>query len=373
MSNPVRQHYIPRSYLKYFATQKSDKYFVDVMMKKDAPKTLTLSTKDICLEKNLYTFPAGTAGDRFALEKHYADKVDSIYPGVYAMLIDAGITAISKEDKYQILNTILSMYFRTPHALNHKMDVWDTGLDKIIAQNRDPEEEVTLGFKDGETLKFQIKDIEQTRENRKQQFREKFLFEHFADWQKFVEYKMTCGISVMEVPCDVPLITSDNPVLIMGQGSQLNNQNVFDPHNIIEVPLDRTHYLIVFPNAVGEDDRLQIRRESRDKRFAAGVNLRTEQNANRMLIGFSGDLQVHLASQQELGAHTEENVKAYNDTVAKAMLAYELMQLVQRHGTHLNQEVADKVKAIRKTHLMDDSAMLATMIEDLARHGFLTL
>lgn len=373
MPNPVRQHYIPRSYLKYFATQKGDKYFVDVLMKSDQPKILTLSTKDICLEKNLYTFPAVADSDRFAMEKFYAGQVDSVYPEVYSMLVDTAINGISMEDKRKILNTVLSMYFRTPHALNKKMAIWDDGLDKMIAQNRNPEELVTLKFKDGTVMSFKIADIEKVREDRKQQFRYKFITEHFADWQDFVDYKMTCGITVIDVPIQVPLITSDNPVLIMGPDSQLNTGNVFDQHNIIEVPIDRTRYLIVFPNSVGETDRFRIGRDSRDERFAAGVNLRTEQNASRMLIGFSGDLQVHTNSQATLGAHTEENLKAYEDTVKRAMMAYELMVLVQKYGTHLRQEVADKVKAIRKSHLMDDSSMLKEMIEDLARNGFLAV
>jgi hypothetical protein len=371
MSNPVRQHYIPKSYLRNFGQKKGDTYFVDAMIKKDRPKILNLSTTNICLEKNLYTFPVNTAGDRFELEKFYAVQVDGIYPTVYGMLVNANITVIGEEDKRKILNTILSLYFRTPHFLNNRLKGLDQVLDKMIAAYPEPEHEGAIRTKGGQEFKFKMKDVESMREQISRQYKEDFLIQHFADWQAFVKYKLTCGITVMHVPEDIPLITSDNPILIMEADSQLTD-DVFSPSNIIEVPLDRNHYLVIMPNSVGPDERMQIRRDNRDKHFAAGTNLRTDQNGQVMMVCYPGDMQIHLDCQAELGAPTPENFKNVENSANQAKLAIELLAVIEKNGTHICQEVADKVKAIRKTGLMKENTMLEGLIQDLARHGYLT-
>jgi hypothetical protein len=112
MGNPVHQHYIPKSYLKYFGEKKGDNYFVDTVMADGQIKQLT--TTNICVQKNIYTFALNTPGDRFALEKFYAVEVDAAYRKVYDMLVNPNITVIGEDDKRSILNTILSLYFRTP-------------------------------------------------------------------------------------------------------------------------------------------------------------------------------------------------------------------------------------------------------------------
>jgi len=49
MSNPIRQHYIPRSYLKNFATKKDKKIFlVDAYNLEADSLNKNISTKDIC-------------------------------------------------------------------------------------------------------------------------------------------------------------------------------------------------------------------------------------------------------------------------------------------------------------------------------------
>ena len=320
MSNPVRQHYIPRSYLKNFAFQDGDKYFVDALMKKQPAKIIKLSTKDICLEKNLYTFPHNTPGDRFALEKFYAEEVDGEYSKVYDMLINPNITVIGKDDKLKILNTVLSLFFRTPHFLNNRLKSLDKLMDGFIDEYKDPEHEVTVRWKREREHKFKMRGIEESRDYIKQQYKSEFLIDHFADWQEFVAYKMTCGIQLITVPDEVPIITSDNPVLILALNGQINLENIFGHHNIIEVPLDRNRYLIIHPNSVAEGEQLTISRATRDKRFAAGVNLRIDDNAQLMLVGHQGDLQVHLDSQAALGADTLENTQALEDLKKKVRL-----------------------------------------------------
>ena len=121
MSNPIKQHYIPRSYLKNFAVEgRKRNHFVDVYKMDNDMLLEQISTKDICFEKNIYTIPAESNEIKYALEKHYAENVDSEFPKVYKLLIDQKLLTVTQEQKIQILYVCLSLYFRTPRILNHQ-------------------------------------------------------------------------------------------------------------------------------------------------------------------------------------------------------------------------------------------------------------
>jgi len=373
MGSPKHQHFIPKSYLKYFGNKQGVNYLVDTLMRGPGNKIVQLTTTNICVQKNLYTFPLNSPGDRFAIEKFYAVEVDAEYPKVYDMLINPNVTAIGRDDKRKILNTILSLFFRTPHFLNDRNDGLDDMLDRLIARNSNPENEVTVGLKGGQRMKFKMKDIEDVRASIKAKYKEEFLISHFADWQDFVNYKMTCGLEVITVPIEVPLITSDNPILIMGMDGQLNLKDIFHQDNIIEVPINRNQYVIIHPNSIAENERLRIVRSNRDKYFAAGVNLRIQDNSQTRLISCPGDLQVHFDSQAELGQQNENNLKEFEDLKKRTQLQMELMQVIKKNRTSICPEVANKVREIRKTKLMDDDVMLNQLIHTLAQNGYLTV
>ena len=133
MSAPVRQHYIPRSYLKNFATKKDKKKFVIDGYKLDEDVLIKdLSTKDICLEKHIYTIETKDDSKKFALETYYADNVDSEYPNIYKILTDKSIKKVDKNQKIQILYVCLSLYFRTPHYLNQHNKITNEILDNAV-------------------------------------------------------------------------------------------------------------------------------------------------------------------------------------------------------------------------------------------------
>ncbi len=373
MGEPKHQHFIPRSYLKYFGVKVKDNYVVDTIMRGKNSQIMQLTTTNVCVDKNIYTFPLNTPGDRFALEKFYAVHVDGVYPEVYDMLVNSNISVIGQDDKRKILNTILSLYFRTPHFLNAQNETLDLVLDQIAAEEKDLEKEHVISLEDGVQLKFQLKDLEEIRANTKVKYKEKFLIAHFADWQDYVNYKMTCAIEVITVSQEIPLITSDNPVLIMDLGGILNNPNIFHPDNIIEIPINRAQYVIVYPNSAAEGAQLKITRNFRDQYFAAAVNRRIQDNSEIRLISHLGDLKTHFESQINLEKETPENLEILENMKRKAILARELLQVIEKNGSRINQEVADKVREIRKSRLMDDDLALQQLIYDLARNGYLTM
>jgi hypothetical protein len=139
------------------------------------------------------------------------------------------------------------------------------------------------------------------------------------------------------------------------------------------VPLNRTSYLIIHPNATSESSYNRIRRSRRDEHFAGGVNIKVEENSDKLLVGYPGDIDIHFESQKRLGEWSKENVESFGDMIKKTQLGVELMQIHHRTGSLLNREVADKIKEIRATGLMSGEPMLENLILELAKAGFLTV
>jgi len=319
---------------------------VDTLLNGD-PNIKTLTTTQICVQKNIYTFPEGIDGDRFALEKRYAVEVDAVYPEVYALLSDDNVKAITPDEKSKILNTILSLYFRTPFFLNKQNEELDGIFNKlsyILNEKGDP---VYYDHKNGKRYVLTLENIEEVRTLLKIENKVKFLEDHLEQWQSFVNHKMKCAIEVIQVPDEVHLISSDNPVLILGPDSSPNIQDIFNPNNIIEVAIDPKRYLIVYPNAVPEDEYTQIRRGKRDKYFAAGVNLRTQEVSDGRILGYPGDVQKHFESQKKLGEYSEENLKYFVTFEKQTILLNDLLNtLMKSGGTFFTKAVIMKVKLL---------------------------
>ncbi|MGJ1213395.1 MULTISPECIES: DUF4238 domain-containing protein [Sphingobacterium] len=347
MGSPKHQHFIPKSFLKQFALKNErDKYLIDTLMRGDA-KITTLTTTQVCVQKNIYTFPEGVEGDRFALEKRYAVEVDAVYPEVYALLSDPTIHKLTLEQKSKILNTVLSLYFRTPFFLNEKNERLDVRFDRFSNLLNNNKEQLIYNHDNGTSYTLTKENIEDVRAMLKIENKIKFLEEHLEQWKSFVEHKMVCGMEVIEVSDEVPLISSDNPVLILGSDGRPNYQDIFHPDNIIEVAIDPKKYLIIYPNAVSEEESLDLKRGSRDKYFAAGVNLRTEETSDGRVLGYPGDVHKHFESQQKLGEDSEENIDHYSKFIRQTMLLDDLMKTVTKSGgTMLSKAVIEKVREL---------------------------
>jgi hypothetical protein len=102
MSKPVRQHFIPRSYLNNFSENEGDKYFIYGCRKGNNGIISRLSTKDICLQRNLYTIPTNDETKKFAIEHFYDKNVDGVYPDIYNILTDDNIKLIDFDTRLKI-------------------------------------------------------------------------------------------------------------------------------------------------------------------------------------------------------------------------------------------------------------------------------
>ena len=370
MSKPKHQHYIPKSYLKNFALTQDDKFFVEAKLKdEDAPKERLLSIRDICVEKNLYTLPHIDGEDKYSLEKYYAENIDAVYPEVYELLTDSTRSFITTKQRTQIVMTTMSLFFRTPKFLNHNERRTNLILDYGIKNYMDEKGFVKFKFQTNQ-FNFHIDNIEEVKANLKIKHKLNFLTDHLDAWQKFIQFKVNAGLTVFHIYEELDLITSDNPVTMHSVVG--NSFNVFDPTNIISLPLDNKHYLTIFPNT--ESAMLdRIFRGERDKWFGLTTNLETDRNSEDWILGKPNSIKAHIVDQIKYGEYNAENLQAVEDIKEKALDTKRLMEIIEKVGTIAHPSVANFVRELRKKRIHRDDPEMQKMVLELARYGFLTL
>jgi hypothetical protein len=347
-----------------------DKFFVEAKLKdEETPKDKLLSIQDICVDKNLYTLPYIDGEEKYSLEKYYAENIDRVYPEVYEILTDPRKTYITTEQRAQIVMTTMSLFFRTPKFLNFNEHRTNLIIEYGVNNHMDDNGIVRFKFKDN-YFNFHIDNIEEVKANLKIKNKLKFLKEHLDAWHKFIQFKIKAGLSVFRIYEDFDLITSDNPVIMHSVVG--NSFNVFDPTNIISLPLDNKHFLTIFPNT--ESAMLdRIFRGDRDKWFGLTSNLDVERNSEEWIIGKPNSVRKHLTDQVKYGEHNKDNLQALEEMKQRAFDIKDLMDIVEQVGTFAHQRVADKVKELRKKKIHQDDPEMRKIILELARHGFLTI
>lgn len=366
MNNPDHQHFIPKSYLKNFARREKKKKFVEILDKHTAESKI-VSTRGICVRTGLYTLPKTGTDDPYKLENYYAQNVDDVYPEVYDLLVNDQIIAISKSQKKKILRTLMSLYFRTPKFLNALNKVTDQTLDKVMMLAGKDKDQINVDYL-GQELKFFPHELNEIKKGLYEHNRHDFIVTHLQQWHEFVEYKYHCAISVFKIEGDVDLITSDNPVVI--HSAAQNKFHLYDPTNIIQVSLDRRHFLFIYPNTeIAESPK--INRAIRDKYFGLTLNLQVERSAEQWIIGFPETCRKHIADQIKYGEHNDENLKIVELMEQRARLMAELLESIKKHGFPSSQ-VADKVKEFKKLECFIDNHDLDSISRQLEQEGYST-
>ena len=151
MSKPVHQHFIPKSYLNNFALKEQGKAFIHAK-RSDDDAIKKLSTRDICVDKNLYTLPTADEAKKYDLEHFYADNIDAVFPEVYEILKNRDITEVDFDTRLKIVTTALSLFFRTPKFLNEENEFFKKVVDAAL-KNVDAEEITVEVFGENITIK----------------------------------------------------------------------------------------------------------------------------------------------------------------------------------------------------------------------------
>lgn len=345
MSEPVKQHYIPRSYLKNFAhCNNKKKCLVDVFYKKEDIIRENIDTKSICYKKHLYTLNTKDDNKKYELELYYANNVDGEFQNIYKLLIDKNKNVLTKEEKFKVLYVCLSFYFRTPIHLNHINSFTNEYFDRLKMYADENGYVKTKVFGGTE---IHVDELDKLKEKEKDRNKIRFHVEHMSKWVEYVQHKYECTINVIEIQDkDAYLITSDNPVIIRERRSNLF-LGLFNPENIITMPLDPKHFLEIHPNTLANDE-YEIQRLIHDTDYVFTTNAMTQQNAYNLLIGKRNTIDYHFKLQEKYEDPTNGQ-KLIEKAKSKLMGLQLFHQLVQDKGIFSS----EAIKQLKKMHSLE--------------------
>ncbi len=239
------QHFIPITYLKRFSHTNNNKtYFVDGYNKTEKKVVKSLSVKNICVEKDIYTLKELNGDEKYNLENYFMNNIESKYSETYRILVTEKKEFITPKERINILITTLSMYFRTPKFLNNFSDF----STRFIKQLQEKSVSDSIEFL-GASISLKNKSFDEI----KKQIKEHNRIDHFKMqielFHQYLKHKIFDGLTVIELTGKGEFITSDNPVQIIN--SSLEGFDLFNTGNSIYIPLNNKHALFIAPKFEG--------------------------------------------------------------------------------------------------------------------------
>lgn len=293
----VRQHFVPRTYLKHFGTRIKKAYMINVLPSDatEKNKIFEASTKSIAFEKHLYTLPGETVEQKMAIEKFYSDELEQHYNDIYEILVDPNKNRITAQERELIISTVVTMYYRTTKWVNASKNFTgrvfmkafhlcqQTGEDNFMYGD----ERISIK---GKTLEQFTKEFNDERQHRMILLQLETAFKLIA---LRIKNDAICVIKLDEDNHEY--ITSDNPVIADNHNSQYFAP--FDPKNLLRLPLDSKHTLMLVPECL-KGQELTIVRNNTKGVFAEmeklTANSSQTQNAEKHIIGSKSGLESYL-------------------------------------------------------------------------------
>ena len=304
-----RHHYVPRTYLKHFAEETKDEYYINALSSKETQKDKIFNTniKNIALEGHLYTMPGETTEQKMAVEKFYSDELEVHYDTIYKILTDENISEITEEQRNLIISTVVTMYYRTTKWVNLSRELMSrvfqrafllceqTGKDYFMFED----EKLSIA---GKTLEEFTSEFNKMRQPGMILTQLEFAFKLIS---LRIKNDSICVVKIEEE--NLQLITSDNPVI--AHNNKPERFAPFDTTNVLELPLNAKYKLILMPDCP-EDLKLRIFRRSSISPFSEIEKLTTNfaqmQNSERFIFGSKAALESYLNTKQESERPLEE-------------------------------------------------------------------
>lgn len=262
------QHTVPRCYLKNFSDTGHNLFKKRKVFNEDKESIHRDLKKPISLKKatvieDFYTVISSK--DPMLVENLiYANEIEERYPKIYQLLIDEKKDGFDMMERNWILICLLSLHCRTPRQF------------KLFEENI-PEE-----------YKYEIDKIN-----------EDYKAAHVKETlTKFIAAHQLKRVIIAKLHSNAEFITSDNPLLIIGEGNTIKNGNFkeqFNSENLIFIPLDKKHCFILAhakdKNGIRADNKLFYNRIERmdandlDPNFATNINTLTLINAENYCFG----------------------------------------------------------------------------------------
>lgn len=317
------QHFIPRVYLKNFKNSKQSE-LINTFNKNTGKYQENLSITNICVEKDFYTLKHLKPEDKLALEEYFDIEIESKYEKVYNLLTKEKPNQITIDQKLEILNTTLSMYFRTPKILNQFLEKIDGFIQRLI-DNKDVNEIEFHGVK----IQIDGKTKDEIKKKIREHLKTGYLAIQLNLFKKFVNFKITDGITVIENSSGFDFLTGDNPVnFLNGEG---NNEDIFNVNNSIYIPLDPKHCLFIAAPKLPKSTT-EIFYQNDNQFLTLAVNSCTFDNAERWIVGHGENFKKTLENYFELNSIYDREHPMLKSLAKKVELLSSVFMEIKKNG-----------------------------------------
>lgn len=246
-----RQHFVPKTYLKHFGRQEGRDSFVHRLPKDsiDPDDIDETNTKNIGLSKNIYTLHGETTEQKMAIEYFYRDHLEDHYNRMYDLLINPNKIEITAEERNLIISTVVTMYYRTTSWVTmHKRfmkRVFERVFEMSQANGKDE-----FKFED-ETFSIKGREVKEFTQEWLRKSQPGMALTQLETAFKLIPLrKRRDTIMVADLnSVDHEFITSDNPVI--ASNNKVQRLIPFDPDNMLRLPIDSKHILILIPDPSG--------------------------------------------------------------------------------------------------------------------------
>lgn len=248
MQETIRQHYVPRTYLKHFSCAENDKHRIGAITKNNFHLSAykSIGVDDMCLEKNIYSLPGATVEERNWVESLYSETFDKKYNQVYEILVDPGKKEISSEERMLIISTVISMYYRNA-SWNRVIDdmtenLWSEVYNMAKASGSD------VIVMQGQEISIKNKSLDEILRDEKEKDKPVVVLSQIRQIINLIAIRSKGDqimVNKLEVS-DAGYLTSDNPVIC--ENISRGHIMPIDPTNIFSMPIDKAHHLTIIPN-----------------------------------------------------------------------------------------------------------------------------
>tara|TARA_R110002074_G_scaffold104764_8_gene226314 strand:+ start:6258 stop:7241 length:984 start_codon:yes stop_codon:yes gene_type:complete len=293
----VRQHFVPKTYLKHFGIRIQKAYMINALPVDATEKTkiFEASTKSVAFEKHLYTLPGKTVEQKMAVERFYSDQLEQHYNDIYGILVDPNKNSITAQERELIISTVITMYYRTTKWVNASKNLM--GRVFIQAFNLCQQTGKDYFTYEGEKISIKGKTLEQFTKEFSDERQPSMILVQLETAFKLIALRMQSD-SICVIKLDEgnhEYITSDNPVIANNHDSP--HFAPFDPKNLLRLPLDSKHTLMLVPECL-EGQELTIFRNNTKGVLAEmeklTANSSQTQHAEKHIFGSKSGLESYL-------------------------------------------------------------------------------
>jgi len=230
LSKARRQHFVPRFYLKNFGNPKIFCY------DKSNDKEVKTNVKDIALGKNFYELEDLRGGE---IEKFLSENESKFSKAYYEVINKKDISKLSERSFYHFFLFIASQFVRTPTLRLEFENVLSKAYDKMYSKLAND-----FMKKKGSKLAGHVR-LSPDPEAVKLMHAQMIL----KGVPRFAQILANRKWSIVENHHDIPLWTSDNPLVLHNQldlGPYMGNLGLLSPGIEIHFPLTKNLRLFSF-------------------------------------------------------------------------------------------------------------------------------